>query len=136
MIEELKMDIKGYEAKIKEIEDIKNKIQELLPSVTECMDSVNNFESYASEVIINNQPLDQNKMENVTSELSTIIENLNSIIKECDAKIKEYQEKISACESTIASIVAQQSEANKTEASGGGTGGTGGINPTQVYLKN
>lgn len=135
MIEELRMDIQGYKAKIKEIEDIKNKIQELLPSVTECMDSVNNFEIYASEVIINNQPLDQNKMENVTSELNTINDNLNSIIKECDAKIKEYQEKISACESQIASIVAQQSAANKTESSGGGAGGTGGVNPTQVYLK-
>lgn len=62
------MDIHGYKAKIKEIE-------KLLPNVSECIDSVNNFESYISKVIINNQPLDQNKMENVTLELSTITEN-------------------------------------------------------------
>lgn len=134
MIEELRMDIQGYKAKIKEIEEVKNKIkEELLPSVEECMNSVTEFASYASEVIINNQPLDQNKMENVTTELSTITENLNSIITECETKIKEYEAKISACESQISSIVAQQSATDATSSSGIDIDSAN--SPTQAYLK-
>lgn len=127
--------ISGCKYKIKEIEGIKNTINGLIPSVESCGESVNNFSTSASEIIINGKPLDQNKMTDVTNSLNTIKDNLNEIINECNEKIKEYENKISECEAQIASLRAQQQAPANANSTTRSLGGGGKDKPSETYLK-
>lgn len=97
--------ISGCNYKIKELEDIKQTIKDLIPSLESCDEIVMKFSTYAKEIIINNKPLDEDKMIDVADSIDTIKDNLNQIINECNEKIKSYQEKIIQCKDAIISNI-------------------------------
>lgn len=105
-IAELEAKIRDCERRIENIEKVIDAIDGLFEYVDRCNNSVSEFSTYANKVIINKQHLDQDKMIDVTNELSTINENLNTIIKECEAKIGELNDTIAACQAQIAAILA------------------------------
>lgn len=105
-IAELEAKIRDCERRIENIEKVMDAINKLFEFVIRCNKSVSEFSTYANEVIINKQPLDQYKMIDVANELSTINNNLITIIDECNNKIGELNATIDECRAEIAAILA------------------------------